>query len=198
MGHLAGGTSQELGDRCPRDDFDRLGYGRPRARRTHEWAHPHVDQAGRQDTGMTVRKRLRLTVWIVMLCALLLGGCGEVLNEYYVSNHTETDLTIRLAPLYIETVDLASGPLIEDIRKSARSLLQQSVDYDLEGETLLFVLPIQTTIFLGFSTGGMVLFSHPEVRSDERHLIMDGDDYREYFAVQDNLVGAVVHVLDVK
>ena len=145
-----------------------------------------------------MRKRLRLTVWIVTLCALLLGGCGEVLNEYYISNHTATDLNIRLTPLYFETVDLASGPLIADVRKGVRSSLQRSVDHDLEGETLLFKLPTRTTILLGFSHGGNDLFSYLEVRSNEQRLVMDRDNYREYFAVHDYFVGAVVHVLNVK
>ena len=133
-----------------------------------------------------------------MLCVLLLFGCWEVYNEYYISNHTEVDLTVRLTPLYVEAVDLSSGPLIEDIRKSARSSLQQSLSVDQQGETLLFTVEAKTTVFLGTSSGGRGLFSQLEITSRDLHLVMDGDDYTEHFSVQDNIVGAVVQVLNVR
>ena len=145
-----------------------------------------------------MKTQLRLTIWIVFLCLPLLGCCGEVLNEFYISNHTDMELTVRLTPLFFETVDLSSGPLIKDVRKSARPSLQQSMSFDQEGETIQFTLPAKTTVFLGFSSGGNVLFSKLEVSSDNLRLVMDRDDYREYFAVHDRFVGAVVHVLNVK
>ena len=77
-----------------------------------------------------------LLTGILVLCALLSSGCGETLNEYYVSNHTDTDVTVRLTPVFVETIELASGPLIADLEMSARSYLQQPVSYDLEQGTL--------------------------------------------------------------
>ncbi len=145
------------------------------------------------------RTQLRWILWIVVFfCALLLSGCGEVLNEYYLSNHTDTVLTVRFTPLYIETVKLWSGPLIEDIQKSARSSLTQPVSFEQEGETLQFIVPAKTTVFLGISGGGNDLFSQLNVNSNNLQLAMDRDDYKQYFAVHDNFVGAVVHVLNVK
>lgn len=145
-----------------------------------------------------MKPQLRLTLWTVILCAPLLAGCGEVLNEYYVSNHTDVDLTVRFTPLYLETVDLSSGPLIADIRESARSSLQQPVSFDQMGETVQFTLPAKTTVFLGISSGGNVLFSELEISSNEWRSVIDRNNYKEYFAVHDNFVGAVVHVLNVK
>ena len=142
--------------------------------------------------------RLRLCIWMIVLCAALLFGCGEVLNEYYISNHTEEDLTVRLTPLYMDTVDLLWGPLIEDIRRSARSSLQQSVSFTQQGETLQFTVEAKTTVFLGTSGGGGDLFSQLEITSRDLHLVMDGDDYTEHFTVRDNFVGAVVQVLNVR
>ena len=151
-------------------------------------------------THKDVTVRLRLWMWIIVLCVPLLSGCGEVLNEYYVSNHTEVDLAVRLTPLYIETVNLLSGPLIEDIQKSARSSLQQSVSFSQQGETLQFTVEAKTTVFLGTSVGGSDLFSQLEITSSDLHLAMnrEEDDYREYFTVRDNFVGAVVQVLNVR
>lgn len=137
-------------------------------------------------------------IWIVSLCVLLLGGCGEVLNEYYISNHTDTALTVRLTPLYAETVELSSGPLIEDIHTSARSALEQPVDFDPVGENIHFTIPAKTSIFLGFSSGGNVPFSQLDVSADNVRLVMDRNDYKEYFTVHDYFVGAVVHVLNIK
>jgi hypothetical protein len=139
----------------------------------------------------------RLTVWIVLLCIPLLSGC-QVLSEYYISNHTYEDLTVRLTPLEMDQVHLASGPLIEEIQKSVRSSLQQPVSFDQEGEAIQFTLPAKTTVYLGFSGGGEDLFSQLEIRSGDRRLVMDGDDSAEHFTVHDNLVGAIVHVLDVE
>jgi hypothetical protein len=145
-----------------------------------------------------MKRQLQWTVGIVVLCALLLG-CGEVLNEYYISNHTDVDLTVRLTPLYTgQTVTLSSGPLIEDVRKSARSSLQQSVSFHQDGEAIQFTLPAKTTVFLGSSSGGNTLFSQLEVRSKDWHLAMDRDDYKEHFSVHDRFVGAIVHVFNVK
>ena len=140
----------------------------------------------------------RLIIWIVALCVLLLGGCGEVLNEYYISNHTDTALTVSMTPRYAEMVELSSGPLIEDIHTSARSALEQPVDFDQVGDRVHFTIPAKTSVFLGFSSGGNVPFSQLDVNADNMQLVIDRNDYKEYFAVHDNFVGAVVHVLNVK
>ena len=149
-------------------------------------------------TRLDVTLRLRLCMWMTILCVLLLLGCWEVRNEYYISNHTEVDLAVRLTPLYMDTVDLSSGPLVENIQKRTRSSLQQSVSFEEQGGTLAFTVGAKTTVFLGTSSGGRGLFSELEITSRDQHLAMDGEDYREYFTVQDHLVGAVVQVLNVR
>jgi len=139
-----------------------------------------------------------LTLWLVVLSMLLLAGCGEVLNEYYISNHTDTDLTVNLTPFYLENVELQSGPLIADIQRGSRSALPQAMDFTRDGESIQFTLPARTSIFLGFSFGGHDLFSHLEISSNDRHIVMDDRDYHEYFSVHDYFVGAVVHVFNVR
>ena len=136
-------------------------------------------------------------LWIVLLCIPLLSGC-QVLNEYYISNHTNSALAVRLTLLEMEQVDLSSGPLIEDIQKSVRSSLQQPVSFEQEGETIQFTLPAKTTVYLGFSGGGEDLFSQLEIRSGDLRLVIDRDDSEERFTVHDNFVGAIVHVLNVE
>lgn len=138
-----------------------------------------------------------MTLWILVICIPFLSGCGEVLNEYYISNHTDSALDASLVPFFIETVDLSSGLLIEDIQSSARSSLPQAMSYEREGDTLQFAIPPKTTVFLGISSGGNDLFQELEVSSSNRQLIMDDSNYDEYFTVHDNFIGAVVHVLNV-
>ena len=141
---------------------------------------------------------LRFVPWFMLFCIPWLAACGEVVNEYYISNHTDLSLTVSLTPRYLDTVDLLSGPLIEDIRKSARPSLQQPIHFEQAGETVHFEIPPKTTVFLGFSSGGNDLFSHLEVRSESRQFVMDDNDYRDYFTVHDRFVGAVVHVFNVE
>ncbi len=148
--------------------------------------------------GNVMNMRLRLMILIVMFCVPVLTGCGEVFNEYYISNHTDISLMVRLTPRYIDTVDLSSGSLIEDIQNSARSSLQQPVSFDQDGKTVQFEIPAKTTVFLGFSSGGNDLFSQLEVKSNNQHLVMDSNSYKEYFTVHDSFVGAIVHVFNVK
>ncbi|MBT4511818.1 MAG: hypothetical protein HOC20_06380 [Chloroflexi bacterium] len=143
-------------------------------------------------------KRNQCMIAIILLGSVLLGGCGEVYNEYYISNHSAESLAISLTPFYIENTDLSYGPLIEDIRVSERSALQQPVDYDQVGESLHFSLPSKSSLYLGFSSGGNELFSQLEISSESLQVVMDRDDYREYFEVYDRLVGAVVQVYNVR
>lgn len=145
-----------------------------------------------------MRTQLRRTLLIVVLCALLLGGCGEVLNEYYISNHTDMALTVRLTPLYIETVDILAGSLIEDVTSSARSSLEQPVGFVQDDEVIQFVVSAKTTVFLGFSSGGNDLFSQIDLSSDAFQMTIARDNYKEYFTTHDNFVGAIVHVLNIK
>jgi hypothetical protein len=145
-----------------------------------------------------MRTQLRLTIWIVLIIGPLLNACGEVLNEYYISNHTDNELTVRFTPIFMETVDLASGPLIEDIQRSARSSLSQAVEFDQDEDSIQFLLPARTTVFLGISSGGNELFTQLEAGSDGWQLVVDENHVGEYFSVHDNFIGAVVHVLNVK
>ena len=144
------------------------------------------------------KNRSSLTIWLVILLWPLLAGCGEVLNEYYLSNHTDNDLTIELTPFYPETVELQSGPLIEEIERSARSSLPQPVNFTQTGEVIQFTMPAHTSVFLGISTGGTDLFSRLEVSSTDRQIVMDDSNYHDHFSVHDHFVGAVVHVFNVK
>ncbi|MCB0192472.1 MAG: hypothetical protein KDJ65_11065 [Anaerolineae bacterium] len=140
----------------------------------------------------------QILIGIVALCLLLLSGCGEVLNEYYISNHTDAALTVRFTPRYVEMVALSSGPLIEEIEQSARTSLEQPVHFDQDGETIQFTIPAKTSVFLGYSSGGNDLFSQLDVSNDTIQLVMDSNDYREHFAVHDHFFGAIVHILNVK
>lgn len=135
---------------------------------------------------------------IVLICSLLLSGCGEVYNEYYLSNHMNHNLTVTLTPFYFENSDLSYGPLIKDIRTSERAALTQPIDHHQVEDSLQFVLPPQSSVYLGFSTGGNQLFSQLEVSSESLQVAMDQYTYRDYFEVYDRLVGAVVQVYNVK
>ena len=142
-------------------------------------------------------KKYQWLIVTTLLCTVLLS-CGEVLNEYYISNHTDGNLTVNLTPYYIEHIDLSYGPLIEDIRDSERENLQQLMDYEQVGESLQFILPPKSSAYLGFSTGGHELFSQLEVSSENLQVVMDQDDYREYFVVHDKFFGAIVQIFNVR
>lgn len=142
--------------------------------------------------------QFRWAIGILLLVVPLLAGCGEVLNEYYLSNHTGAAQTVRMTPLFLDTVDLAAGPLVPEISGSVRGSLPEPVSFEQHGESIQFTLPAQTTIYLGFSSGGTDLFHELEVSSEERRLVVNEANRREHFIVHDNFVGAVVHVLDVR
>ena len=127
---------------------------------------------------------------------LLLAGCGEVINEYYLSNHTDQELIVRMTPIFVDTVDLASAPLIADIRSSVRSSLQSPVSSTREGDILTFTIPARTTAFLGFSHGGFELFSQLEITTGDGPLVIKESDVGNHFTVTDWLIGPVVHVLN--
>ncbi len=55
-------------------------------------------------------------------------------------------------------VYLSSGPLIDEIGQSVRSALKQSLDHDQMDDSIQFAIPPKTTVFLGSSSGGNVLF----------------------------------------
>jgi hypothetical protein len=144
-------------------------------------------------------KKYQWLIVLTLFCTVLLS-CGEVLNEYYISNHTGESLTVTLTltPFYFDQTDLSYGPLIENIRLSERENLQQPMDYEQIGESMQFILPPNTSIFLGFSTGGKKLFSQLEISSENRQVVMDRDDYREYFEIYDKFFGAIVQIYNVK
>jgi len=148
--------------------------------------------------GKAMNTQFRWVIWTVLLVAPLLAGCGEVLNEYYLSNHTDEAKTVRMTPLFLDTVDLKAGPLIAEISGSVRASLEEPVAFEERGEAIEFTLPAQTTVYLGFSSGGTELFRQLEVSSPGRRFFVNASNYREYFSVRDNLVGAVVHVLDIR
>ena len=148
-----------------------------------------------------LRKGLWVTgmVAVPALLVLLLAGCTEVLNEYYISNHTDAEIQVRFTPFYTETVDVATGPLIEEMGTRPRGLLPDTVDYELvDGEEVVFSLGPRRTAFLGFSMGGNELFSDLELALGERRLSLQGSEQEEAFRVIDRFIGAVVHVLDVR
>lgn len=145
-----------------------------------------------------MKLQFRWAIGILLLVVPLLAGCGEVLNEYYLSNHTDEAKTVRMTPLFLDTVDLAAGPLIPKISGSVRASLPELVDFEERGEAIEFTLPAQTTMYLGFSSGGTELFHELEVSSPGRRFFVNDSNYREYFSVRDNLIGAVVHVLDIR
>ena len=95
-------------------------------------------------------------------------------------------------------MDLSYGPLIEDIQRSQRENLQQPIDHQQIGESLQFVLPPKTSLYLGFSSGGQQLFSLLEVTSENLQVVMQQDDYRQYFELHDKFFGAIVQVYNVR
>lgn len=142
-------------------------------------------------------KTYRWMIAVAVLCAALLS-CGEVLNEYYISNHTAEPLSVELAPIYIENADLTYGPLIAEIRTSERERLGQPLEHQRIGERLLFTIPPYSSVYLGFSFGGNTLISSLEIHSERQQVVMDEDDYRDYFEVYDRFFGAIVQVYNVK
>ncbi len=158
---------------------------------------------------MMLVRRMRRPVWLaslaVMIPALLalLAGCSEVLNEYYVSNHTQSEVMVRFSPYYTDTyhaktVDILAGSLGEEMGARSRGLPTDTADYELVDGAVQFRLGPRRTVFLGISSGGNEPFSHIEIALDDRTLSIDEADQREAFRVIDNFIGAVVHVLDVR
>ncbi len=143
-----------------------------------------------------VRIQIRRVIWLISL--VILTGCGEVLNEYYISNHLETAVTINMTPFFIETADISSGPLINDLESSVRGELDRPLAYELAGDTIQLTLPPKTTIYLGSSSGGNDLFSELIVSYGERQITMTENDYHDYFDLHDNFVGPIAHVYDIK
>jgi hypothetical protein len=141
--------------------------------------------------------RILLLLVVMLSSVVLLTGCGEVLNEYYLSNHTAGNLTVRLTVPYPEAVDLTAGPLQTDIRRSARSQLTEPVAATQQGDTLSFTVPPNTSLLLGISSGGNVMFSRLEISGSAPPLDIEAEGSRDYFTVHDYLIGPVVHVLNV-
>ncbi|MEM7346491.1 MAG: hypothetical protein AAF485_19795 [Chloroflexota bacterium] len=135
---------------------------------------------------------------LCLACLPLLSGCGEVLNEYYISNHTNDDLMVVFRPFYPETVDVLAGPLIPEIEGSVRESLTQPLEVIQNDDILRFTLPAQTTIYLGSVTGGNDLFAYLEVTAKNWQIAMDDDSYDTHFAVHDNFIGAIAHVFEIK
>lgn len=142
---------------------------------------------------MKIRRFYQLTRWLTIFSVMLLNGCS-LLNEYYISNHTDAEIIVQMTPRYVEMVELLSGPLITDVRKSVRESLTMPVAFTEDGDSVQFVIPAETTLFIGFSSGGNELFTQLELQTNGQSTVITDDD----FAVHDRLVGAIVHVLNVE
>lgn len=148
----------------------------------------------------------KAVVWgcLPVLVILLLGGCGEVLNEFYLSNHTDEDVSVTMQPRFIEQVDLRAGEVMESIERSVRTSLGETLRFEQNGDEINFILPARTTVFLGFSSGGNQPFETLSVnRGDDSvqtdaAVQIDAANYRQHFSITDKMVGAIVHVLDVR
>jgi hypothetical protein len=145
-----------------------------------------------------MKVRFSVQLLFTVFLGLLLVGCGEVINEYYISNHTETAVSINMTPVYIDTVDISSGPLIETLEITARDSLTQTLDYEIVADTIQLTIPPDTTVYLGSSFGGNDLFTHLELHLADEQILMDADNYSEHFALHDNFIGPLVHIFDIR
>ena len=114
---------------------------------------PAFDSSVQFKQPVRVKKRKPITyiriTWLAALLALfiaLAAGCGEVLNEYFINNHTAQPLTVRLTPNYVDTVDLRMGPLIEDIRPGVHDSLSEAVESTVQDDVIEFTLPPHTSV----------------------------------------------------
>lgn len=137
-------------------------------------------------------------VCLLILTALLLGGCGEVLNEFYLSNHTDEEVVVTMQPRFIEQVDLRAGEVMETIERSIRTSLGETLRFEQTGDEISFVVPARTTVFLGFSSGGNQPFETLSVNRGDDAVQISAANYRQHFSITDKMVGAIVHVLDVR
>ena len=134
---------------------------------------------------------------------LLLSGCS-VLNEYYINNHTESDILITLtysddAMLSNDTPQISYAPLHDSIVGGSHQSFTEQVLYQNTGSgAIQFSLPSKSTAFLGMSGGGDKLYTRLQVDTETDQLIISGEEHRQYFDIRDNLVGAIVNVLNVE
>ena len=150
---------------------------------------------------MRIMRKMQWIVGMVVVPAvlvLLIAGCTEVLNEWYISNYTDSEVEVRFTPFYTETLKMTSGPLIENMGSRPSGLVPDAVDHEIVDGQVQFRLGPRQTVFLGISTGGNELFSSLELTLGDRRLALDEADQWEDFRVIDNFIGAVVHVLDVR
>lgn len=140
----------------------------------------------------------QVVAWGCLLVLLLLGGCGEVLNEFYISNHTDEEVIVTMQPRFIEQVGLRSAEVLETIERSVRISLDETLRFEQSGDEINFVLPARTTVFLGFSSGGNQPFKALLVERGDESLEITPANYRQHFSITDKMVGAVVHVLDLR
>ncbi len=134
----------------------------------------------------------------VIVLVTLLAGCGEVLNEFYISNHTDKDVRIIMTPRFMEQVNLSAGDEHDTIERSVRSSLNETIPFEQDGDKISFVVPAHTTAFIGFSSGGNEPFKTLSVQTADALMEITSADHREYFTVQDPVIGAIVHVLDLR
>ena len=135
---------------------------------------------------------------VPVLVLLLLGGCGEVLNEFYISNHTDAEVVVTMEPRFIEQVDLRAGEVMETIERSVRTSLGETLHFEQTGDEISFVVPARTSVFLGFSSGGNQPFETLSVNRGDDTVQISATNYCQHFSTTDKVVGAIVHVLDLR
>ncbi len=134
---------------------------------------------------------------------LLLSSCS-VLNEYYINNHTEAEILVTItysndAMLPNDGPQITYAPLLESVAGgSHQSFTEQVLYQDAGAGAIQFSLPAKSTAFLGMSGGGDKLYTKLQVDTESDQLIISGEEHREYFDIRDNLVGAIVNVLNVE
>ncbi len=74
----------------------------------------------------------------------------------------------------------------------------KALRFEKSGDGINFVLPARTTVFLGFSSGGNQPFKALSVERGDEKLEITPANYRQHFSITDKMVGAVVHVLDLR
>ena len=135
--------------------------------------------------------------------SLVLTGCS-VLNEYYINNHTDSDVLVTIAysdeaMLPNDTPQITYAPLLDSVVSGSKQSFESELAYQtLDDASVQFSIPAKSTVFLGLARGGDRLYTKLQVETEAGELVIDGTQHREHFEIRDNLVGAIVNVLNVE
>jgi len=142
-------------------------------------------------------------ILLLPIFLLILSSCSA-LNEYYINNYTEAEILVTLA--YSDEVmlpndmpEITYGPLLESIKGGSQQSFKDKLPYQgTDNGTVQFSIPAKSTAFLGLSGGGDKLYTRMQILAQSNQLIIEGQEHRDYFKIKDNLIGAIVNVLNVE